>query len=190
MPSYAAGPRPATVRLAQTSSQCIKETFNRYLPLPSSATRPANSVAPKPQIIARNRVRPRRSHKPSRSNLHSAPQPPASLTAVSFPGGFRTPAPVQAASSRWAVIRNPSQTRHIHDVRAMSACAPTPEVSLRRGEPTRWAMNDPCIATNSEPFRRSLTAVILYAAGRRSPITPTSGAAPSPPSDRAYRSLR
>jgi len=76
MPSYAAGPRPATVRLAQTSSQCIKETFNRYLPLPSSATRPANSVAPKPQIIARNRVRPRRSHKPSRSNLHSAPQPP------------------------------------------------------------------------------------------------------------------
>jgi hypothetical protein len=111
MPSYAAGPRPATVRLAQTSSQCIKETFNRYLPLPSSATRPANSVAPKPQIIARNRVRPRRSHKPSRSNLHSAPQPPASLTAVSFPGGFRTPAPVQAASSRWAVIRNPSQKR-------------------------------------------------------------------------------
>jgi hypothetical protein len=111
MPSYAAGPRPATVRLAQTSSQCIKETFNRYLPLPSSATRPANSVAPKPQIIARNRVRPRRSHKPSRSNLHSAPQPPASLTAVSFPGGFRTPAPVQAASSRWAVIRNPSQQR-------------------------------------------------------------------------------
>ena len=100
MPSYAAGPRPATVRLAQTSSQCIKETLNRYLPLPSSATRPANSVAPKPQIIARNRVRPRRSHKPSRSNLHSAPQPPASLTAVSFPGGFRTPAPVQAASSR------------------------------------------------------------------------------------------
>ena len=76
MPSYAAGPRPATVRLAQTSSQCIKETLNRYLPLPSSATRPANSVAPKPQIIARNRVRPRRSHKPSRSNLHSAPPTP------------------------------------------------------------------------------------------------------------------
>ena len=114
MPSYAAGPRPATVRLAQTSSQCIKETFNRFLPLPSSATRPANSVAPKPQIIARNRVRPRRSHKPSRSNLHSAPQPPASLTAVSFPGGFRTPAPVQAASSRWAVIRNPSQQRSLN----------------------------------------------------------------------------
>src|SRR6202022_2899786 len=99
---------------AQTSSQCIKETFNRYLPLPSSATRPANSVSPKPQIIARNRARPRRSHKPSRSNLHSAPQPPASLTAVSFPGGFRTPAPVQAASSRWAVIRNPSQEATSH----------------------------------------------------------------------------
>src|ERR1700719_2903571 len=105
MPSYAAGPRPATVRLAQTSSQCIKETLNRYLPLPSSATKPANSLAPKPQIIARNRVRPRRSRKPSRSNLHSAPHPPVSLTAVSFPGGFRTPAPVQAASSRWAVIQ-------------------------------------------------------------------------------------
>lgn len=120
MPSYAAGPRPATVRLAQTSSQCIKETLNRYLPLPSSATKPANSVAPKPQIIARNRVRPRRSHKPSRSNLHSAPQPPVSLTAVSFPGGFRTPAPVQAASSRWAVIRNPSHELPSADLYAMS----------------------------------------------------------------------
>ena len=120
MPSYAAGPRPATVRLAQTSSQCIKETFNRYLPLPSSATRPANSVAPKPQIIARNRVRPRRSHKPSRSNLHSAPQPPVSLTAVSFPGGFRTPAPVQAASSRW-----PS-SEILHKLRHGSKSAPLP----------------------------------------------------------------
>ena len=132
MPSYAAGPRPATVRLAQTSSQCIKETFNRYLPLPSSATRPANSVAPKPQIIARNRVRPRRSHKPSRSNLHSAPQPPVSLTAVSFPGGFRTPAPVQAASSRWAVIRNPSQTATWQQVRATSALPPQSRHALTR----------------------------------------------------------
>jgi len=30
-------------------------------------------------------------------------------SAGSFPGGFRTTAPVPAASSRWAVIRNPSQ---------------------------------------------------------------------------------
>ena len=135
MPSYAAGPRPATVRLAQTSSQCIKETLNRYLPLPSSATKPANSVAPKPQIIARNRVRPRRSHKPSRSNLHSAPQPPVSLTAVSFPGGFRTPAPVQAASSRWAVIRNPSHQRLFKRKSRTSAFPPIPDISLRR---TAW----------------------------------------------------
>src|SRR4249919_2885742 len=130
MPSYAAGPRPAIVRLAQTSNQCIKETLNRYLPLPSSATKPANSLTPKPQIIARNRVRPRRSHKPSRSNLHSAPQPPVSLTAVSFPGGFRTPAPVQAASSRWAVIRNPSHERPIDGGLDGSAYPPIATVSL------------------------------------------------------------
>ena len=137
MPSYAAGPRPAIVRLAQTSNQCIKETLNRYLPLPSSATKPANSLAPKPQIIARNRVRPRRSHKPSRSNLHSAPQPPVSLTAVSFPGGFRTPAPVQAASSRWAVIRNPSQRRRFEHARETSAIAPIATQSLHRGNRRR-----------------------------------------------------
>ena len=148
MPSYAAGPRPATVRLAQTSSQCIKETLNRYLPLPSSATRPANSVAPKPQIIARNRVRPRRSHKPSRSNLHSAPQPPASLTAVSFPGGFRTPAPVQAASSRWAVIRNPSHELPRHLAERASVLPPKAAAPSRdqggRGGPAA----DPCSAKN------------------------------------------
>jgi hypothetical protein len=44
------------------------------------------------------------------------------------------------------------QTRHIHDVRAMSACAPTPEVSLRRGEPTRWAMNDPLHCNKQRTF--------------------------------------
>jgi len=32
-----------------------------------------------------------------------------SLTAVSFPGGFRTTAPMPAALSSWAVVRNPSQ---------------------------------------------------------------------------------
>ncbi|MGD0334684.1 MAG: hypothetical protein ABSA90_15730, partial [Xanthobacteraceae bacterium] len=35
--------------------------------------------------------------------------------AVSFIEGFRTPAPVQAASSRWAGIRNP---QHLRPVRA------------------------------------------------------------------------
>jgi hypothetical protein len=33
------------------------------------------------------------------------------LLARSFPGGFRTTAPVQVASSRWTVIRNPSPQR-------------------------------------------------------------------------------
>ena len=33
----------------------------------------------------------------------------AQLPATSFFGGFRTPAPVQAAPSRWAGIRNPAQ---------------------------------------------------------------------------------
>jgi hypothetical protein len=45
MPIYAAGPRPATVMLARTSSQCIKDILDRYLPLASSATKPGNSVA-------------------------------------------------------------------------------------------------------------------------------------------------
>ena len=79
MPICAAGARPVTVRLAQTSSQCIKQTLSRYLPLQLFTIKPANSVEPTLQIIARNRVRPRRSHKPSRLNLHSARQPPYPL---------------------------------------------------------------------------------------------------------------
>src|ERR1700691_2125352 len=43
---------------------------------------------------------------PQRLTCHLATRP-----AVSFIGGFRTTAPVQAASSRSAVIRNPSQFR-------------------------------------------------------------------------------
>jgi len=43
---------------------------------------------------------------PQRLTRHLATRP-----AVSFIGGFRTTAPVQAASSRSAVIRNPSQER-------------------------------------------------------------------------------
>jgi hypothetical protein len=155
MPSYAAGPRPATVRLAQTSSQCIKETLNRYLPLPSSATKPANSVAPKPQIIARNRVRPRRSHKPSRSNLHSAPQPPVSLTAVSFPGGFRTPAPVQAASSRWAIIRNPSHKLPWMTFGDTSAHPPISDYTLR--------------CDNDEAFRKRKSQDLRRQVGQQRP---------------------
>jgi len=38
-------------------------------------------------------------------------KPAAHPIAVSFIGGFRTTAPARAASSRWAVIRNPSQKR-------------------------------------------------------------------------------
>ena len=93
-------PRPARLRtfswrirsdVRDGSSKCIKETLNRYLPLPSSATKPGNSVEPTLQIIARNRVRPRRSHKPSRSNLHSA-NPPYPLPRFPYLGGFRPPA--------------------------------------------------------------------------------------------------
>src|SRR5882757_8525250 len=47
-----------------------------------------------------------------RSNRHSARVTAgASSPAGSFTGGFRTTAPVQAESSRWAVIRNPSHNR-------------------------------------------------------------------------------
>ena len=88
----AADPRPATMTLAPITGRCINHTLDRYLPLRPSTTKPGNPVDPAPQIIARNRVRPRRSHNPSRSNLHSARQPSVSLTAVSFLGGFRTPA--------------------------------------------------------------------------------------------------
>jgi hypothetical protein len=42
------------------------------------------------------------------SNLHSPSSRPTQPPARSFTGGFRTTAPVQAASSQWAVIRNHS----------------------------------------------------------------------------------
>ena len=49
---------------------------------------------------------------PPHSNPHSASRPANLLhIAVSFIEGFRTPAPVQAASSPWAGIRNPQQKR-------------------------------------------------------------------------------
>ena len=50
---------------------------------------------------------PHQRHQISIARSSRPTQPPAR----SFTGGFRTTAPVQAASSRWAVIRNPSQER-------------------------------------------------------------------------------
>src|SRR6516225_8469718 len=47
---------------------------------------------------------------------------PRTSPAGSFFGGFRTPAPAQAAPSPWAGIRNPAQSRHFGPVRRMSAC--------------------------------------------------------------------
>ena len=44
---------------------------------------------------------------------------------VSFVLGFRTPAPVQAASSPWAGIRNPQQQRSSNAVYVTSAMTPT-----------------------------------------------------------------
>jgi hypothetical protein len=56
-----------------------------------------------------------------RSNPIDIPRegPHTHLPAASFPGGFRTTAPVQAASSRWAVIR----TLHIKRRQSMSVMA-------------------------------------------------------------------
>ena len=63
---------------------------------------------------------------PRHSNPHSASRIANLLPiAVSFIEGFRTPASVQAASSPWAGIRNPQQTRSFRDVRVMSALPST-----------------------------------------------------------------
>ncbi len=55
-----------------------------------------------------------RSCRGGRARHGSSPRPcTRSPIAVSFIEGFRTPAPVQAASSPWAVIRNLTQSRRI-----------------------------------------------------------------------------
>ena len=60
-------------------------------------------------------------HPPRRDQIpiacgNAAPKLPAG----SFPGGFRTTAPVPAATSRWAVIRNPSQMPTLIEINARS----------------------------------------------------------------------
>jgi hypothetical protein len=42
-----------------------------------------------------------------------------------------------AASNPLVNMSQLGQTLHIHDICAMSACAPTPDISLRRDEPSR-----------------------------------------------------
>jgi hypothetical protein len=54
------------------------------------------------------------------------------LPAVSFIEGFRTPAPVYAASSRSAGIRNPQHERPIAGGLDESTYPPIATVSLRR----------------------------------------------------------
>ena len=82
----------------------------------ASPKRVVNAAQSKPisQTSQRNNVIP----EPSRLSAHPHPRDQISIArgtrltqphARSFIGGFRTTAPVQAASSRMAVIRNPSQ---------------------------------------------------------------------------------
>ena len=67
----------------------------------------------------------------------AAPSPP--ILAGSFPGGFRTPAPVPAAPSRWAGIRNPSQKRAFVPLQQRQSEEPSgglrvmPDASLGQG---------------------------------------------------------
>ena len=102
---------PTGHRAARPNQQPMHQRdLNRYLPLSSSATKPRNLVAPKPQIIASNRVRPNQTQQPRRSNPHNARGTVAPFPYRGFlPGGFRTPAAVLAPTAMAAGIRNPSQ---------------------------------------------------------------------------------
>jgi hypothetical protein len=57
-----------------------------------------------------------RVHREHRDQIAIVWRPPTQPPARSFTGGFRTTAPVQAESSRWAVIRNPSQQQKCRSV--------------------------------------------------------------------------
>jgi hypothetical protein len=79
--------------LATTCSQRIRFIIDRHPLFRSSTTKPSNPADPTPPITVLDRVSPNQTHHPRRSNLHSACRTATrSPIAVSFLGGFRTPA--------------------------------------------------------------------------------------------------
>jgi hypothetical protein len=89
----AAGPRPATMMLAQMLRQGTRLHCDKHRPHPSSIPKTADSAIPTPPIFSAGRIKSNQMHRLPRSNPHSARGTTTrSPIAVSFLGGFRPPA--------------------------------------------------------------------------------------------------
>ena len=90
----AAGPRPATMRLALSSTQDLRSARDRYRLRWPHITKVSRSAPAAPSIIAFACAQFRQPPRTPTSNPHSARGAHlAPIPAVSFIGGFRTPAP-------------------------------------------------------------------------------------------------
>jgi hypothetical protein len=123
-----AGHNPATATLDWTTAR--RRFPQRLLPRkPSSLALKRAQQPPAAAITSRPRSGASRPPSTPQSNRHSTRGTiGTSSPAGSFPGGFRTTAPVQAEPSPWAVIRNLSQNAKCPNPSAMSALSPTPDV--------------------------------------------------------------
>ena len=111
----AAGPRPATMRLALSGTQGLRSDRHRYRLRWPRTTKVSTSPAPAPLIIALGLVQSRQPPTAPTSNLHSARRNPPRIPSRSFLHWRLSDAgPKPRCSPRrpsLAGIRNPSQLR-------------------------------------------------------------------------------
>jgi len=116
-----AAPPPATAPLARTGNSGLQgKRVRRSTHRPAAAT--TRSATASPPINRHDRRAAIRTPRARHSNPHSARGTAArSPSAVSSPGGFRTPAPgVPGTDTHRAGIRNPSQQRRYSGHRGCS----------------------------------------------------------------------
>jgi hypothetical protein len=152
--AFYAGHRPATPGLGHTG---VRHCFQR-------CTHPKK---PSSWVLERSRSDPQRAQSPDRASApcvkpHRRGQiaiahgnVPASLPAGSFPGGFRTTAPVPAESSRWAVIRNPSHKLKFNWIAARAGSLATPRHSSVVAPPQPRSRGSAATQWTRRSFRRS-----------------------------------
>ena len=94
-----AGSPPATMMLARMLAPDLRSGRDRPRPRRMCITKKVGSAAPMSSIIPSGRIRPSQARHPHRSNRHSVRHRQRPPIAVSFLGGFRTPALVHVERS-------------------------------------------------------------------------------------------
>ena len=144
-----AAPPPATAPLARTGNSGLQgKRVRRSTHRPAAAT--TRSATASPPINRHDRRAAIRTPRARHSNPHSARGTAArSPSAVSSPGGFRTPAPgVPGTDTHRAGIRNPSQTR----TSSLGAARPLPpSADIGPGGQSVGQAAQFCLATYPRP---------------------------------------